>query len=198
MDEDDRARFESVYRSTYNHLLGYAVRRSDRAEDAADVVAETYLIAWRRIADLPDGEHARMWLFGVAGKVIANHRRGQRREQRLPSERLATVNRLYLLLCWAHENSSGGEAIASPPLRPRHGMTVYHGGAGDHGVWLPDPASRRSEGSRCRFSDFNSTDREHRAQDASRAGDWAAEVREIVEQGASRVFRGQSHGKSFV
>ncbi|GAA4986221.1 RNA polymerase sigma-70 factor (ECF subfamily) [Nonomuraea thailandensis] len=112
MDEDDRARFESVYRSTYDHLLGYAVRRCDRAEDAADVVAETYLIAWRRIADLPDGEHARMWLFGVAGKVMANHRRGERRRTAWHADFVAEAERLYAVGSAASEFDAVDEAMS--------------------------------------------------------------------------------------
>lgn len=45
---------------------------------AADVVADTFLIAWRRIQDIPT-EQARLWLFGVARKVLARHRRQAQR-----------------------------------------------------------------------------------------------------------------------
>ncbi|GAA0917485.1 sigma-70 family RNA polymerase sigma factor [Nonomuraea longicatena] len=80
MDEqDDRSRFEAVYRRTYEQILGYALRRCSSPEDAADVVAETYVVAWRRIAELPGGESGRLWLYGVARRVLANHRRSERR-----------------------------------------------------------------------------------------------------------------------
>jgi DNA-directed RNA polymerase specialized sigma24 family protein len=59
----------------------------DQAEDAADVVAETFLVAWRRIDDLPPGREGRLWLYGVARRVCANHLRGVRRRHRL-AERL--------------------------------------------------------------------------------------------------------------
>lgn len=59
MDEtDSRHRFEAMYRHTYEQILGYAMRRCSSPEDAADVVAETYVIAWRRIGELPRGEAA--------------------------------------------------------------------------------------------------------------------------------------------
>ncbi|GAA3415735.1 RNA polymerase sigma factor [Streptosporangium vulgare] len=76
MSDDRRARFEQVYLDTYEQILGYAMRRCDSPEDAADVVAETFEIAWRRVDDLPPGEQARLWLYGVARNVLANHRRG--------------------------------------------------------------------------------------------------------------------------
>ncbi|WP_327589384.1 hypothetical protein OHA25_22085 [Nonomuraea sp. NBC_00507] len=35
--------------------MGYALRRCADPDDAADVVAETFMIAWRRIAEVPAG-----------------------------------------------------------------------------------------------------------------------------------------------
>ncbi|MBG0823278.1 hypothetical protein HS048_21335 [Planomonospora sp. ID91781] len=81
MDDNRQARFEKVYLDTYEQILGYAIRRCDCAQDAADVVAETFEIAWRRIEDLPVGDEARLWLYGVARNVVANHRRGRLRQR---------------------------------------------------------------------------------------------------------------------
>lgn len=64
-------------------LLGYFERRAER-EDAADLVAETMLAAWRRVDDLPaDDEGARRWLFGIARNVLLNSQRTTRRRSRL-------------------------------------------------------------------------------------------------------------------
>jgi RNA polymerase sigma factor (sigma-70 family) len=82
-----REQFESLYRANARPLLGYALRRVSRPEDAADVVAETMLVAWRRLDEVPDGEAARLWLYGVARLVLANSRRSLRRRERL-GERL--------------------------------------------------------------------------------------------------------------
>ena len=68
-------------------MLGYAARRVDRIDDAADIVAEVFTVVWRRIDQVPDCPDARPWMFGVARNVIANHRRGARRQDRL-SDRL--------------------------------------------------------------------------------------------------------------
>ncbi len=82
-----RARFSDLYRDHARDLLGYALRRSADPEDAADVVAETFLVAWRRIGDVPLDREARLWLYGTARHVLANQNRGARRRDRL-TERL--------------------------------------------------------------------------------------------------------------
>lgn len=80
-------RFTELFETTHVALLAYAVRRVSDPADAADVVADTYLVAWRRLDDVPAGGEARPWLFGVARRVLANHHRGERR-------RLALADRL--------------------------------------------------------------------------------------------------------
>jgi len=89
--QTDRARLEAAYTAHARAVLGYALRRTDQADDAADVVAETFLTAWRRIGDLPTGDDARPWLFGVARNVLANQRRGERRRERLAARLGAEV-----------------------------------------------------------------------------------------------------------
>lgn len=92
---DERARLEAVYRETYGQITAYAARRCHSPQDAADVVAETFAIAWRRIGELPDGEEAALWLYGVARKVLANHYRGEVRRQALSVELDAEMADLY-------------------------------------------------------------------------------------------------------
>ena len=72
-------RFTDLFERTHAALLAYAVRRVAEPRDAADVIAETFLIAWRRLDQVPGGESERPWLFGVARKVLSNHNRGARR-----------------------------------------------------------------------------------------------------------------------
>ena len=78
-----RARFRAVYDTNYHRVLGYALRRTASREDAEDVVAETFLTAWRRLEEVPRGSGARPWLYGVARNALANQRRGERRRGRL-------------------------------------------------------------------------------------------------------------------
>jgi RNA polymerase sigma factor (sigma-70 family) len=75
-------RFKALYEANYSAILGYALRRAPR-DDAADVVAETFLAAWRRLRDVPDGAEARLWLYGTARRVLANRARSERRRNRL-------------------------------------------------------------------------------------------------------------------
>jgi len=81
------ARFTSLYDANFRALLAYSLRRVDQPEDAADVVADTMLVAWRRLDDVPSGSQTRLWLFGVARRVLSNQHRSTDRRERL-AERL--------------------------------------------------------------------------------------------------------------
>lgn len=81
--DERRHRFEEIYAANHGAVLGYVLRRTDNSDDAADVIAETFLTAWRRLDDVPDGGEARLWLYGVARRVLANHHRGKRRRTAL-------------------------------------------------------------------------------------------------------------------
>lgn len=83
------AQFARLYAEYGRDVLAYALPRAGGPEDAADVVAETFLVAWRRARDVPAGPEARLWLFGVARRVLANQRRSEGRRTRL-GERLRT------------------------------------------------------------------------------------------------------------
>jgi len=80
-------RFRHLYAAHVREVLAYVLRRTADAEDAADAVAETFLVAWRRLPEVPAGEEARAWLYGVARRTLANQRRGERRRHQL-AERL--------------------------------------------------------------------------------------------------------------
>jgi RNA polymerase sigma-70 factor (ECF subfamily) len=81
MQETER-RFKAAYSAHAGAVLAYALRRVAVAEDAADVVADTFLVAWRRRGELPPDEEVLPWLYGVARNVLANlHRAGGRRDR---------------------------------------------------------------------------------------------------------------------
>ncbi len=86
-----QARFNRLYREQGRAILAYALRRVAAPEDAADVVAETFLVAWRRFADVPVDDGALLWLYAVAGNVIANQRRAERRRTRLGARLAETL-----------------------------------------------------------------------------------------------------------
>jgi RNA polymerase sigma-70 factor (ECF subfamily) len=72
--------FEELYALHAGAVRGYAMRRCD-PETADDVVADVFLVAWRRRAELP--EEPLPWLLGTARHVLANHARGHSRRVRL-------------------------------------------------------------------------------------------------------------------
>ncbi len=69
---DREAAFRVLYDRTRAHLIAYALRRTRNPEDAADVVAEVFLIAWRRLDSVPEDEQALLWLYTTARRVLAN------------------------------------------------------------------------------------------------------------------------------
>jgi RNA polymerase sigma factor (sigma-70 family) len=82
---EDAARFEQLYREHAPRVIAYAARRLPR-DVVADVVAETFSVAWRRL-DLVPVEPG-PWLLAVARRVSANQRRSLRRRAAL-AERAA-------------------------------------------------------------------------------------------------------------
>ncbi|MDQ3874148.1 MAG: sigma-70 family RNA polymerase sigma factor [Actinomycetota bacterium] len=79
----DEERFDAIYRAYYERVLAFALRRA-KPEVAHDVVAETFLVAWRRLDRVPGEPLA--WLLGVARKALANHHRAARRRDALLTE----------------------------------------------------------------------------------------------------------------
>jgi RNA polymerase sigma factor (sigma-70 family) len=73
-------RFTALYRQHHGQVRGFAQRRVGSAW-AEEVVAETFLVAWRRIGDVP--ELAVPWLYRVALYEIANLRRRQAMSDRI-------------------------------------------------------------------------------------------------------------------
>ena len=77
----DRDWFTSLYHDSYRMLLAYARRRVDE-QTADEVVADTFLVAWRRRDEIPEG-FERAWLFGVARNTILTANRSSRRRHAL-------------------------------------------------------------------------------------------------------------------
>jgi RNA polymerase sigma factor (sigma-70 family) len=97
-------RFRRLYEQRRAPLLAYALRRTRSPEDAADVVAETFAIAWRKLDDVPAGERAAGWLYGTARGVIANTSR-------------KTVTRSALVQRLGAELSCGEQVVEQAAVR---------------------------------------------------------------------------------
>lgn len=83
---DEQERFQRVFRGHYSDVRRF-VTRIVEPDDVDDVVADTFLVAWRRITEMP--AEPRVWLLSVARRTASNRRRSARR-QRSVSERIAT------------------------------------------------------------------------------------------------------------
>jgi RNA polymerase sigma factor (sigma-70 family) len=76
----DSERFEAVFHAHHRAVLRYALRRTDPAT-AEEVVADTFLVCWRRLDDMPADPLP--WLLGTARRCLANLRRSQTRSRNL-------------------------------------------------------------------------------------------------------------------
>jgi RNA polymerase sigma-70 factor (ECF subfamily) len=77
---DNTEAFTACWQRDAPRLLAYA-RRHTALDDAADVVAETFAIAWRRWGDVPDPPIG--WLLRTAAGVMRNRSRSSRRHHTL-------------------------------------------------------------------------------------------------------------------
>jgi len=74
-----RERFRVLYNDLYDDLWRYVQRRSINTEEARDTLSEVFLVAWRRLEDIPAGQEARLWLFGVARNLVKTSWRKRKR-----------------------------------------------------------------------------------------------------------------------
>jgi RNA polymerase sigma factor (sigma-70 family) len=86
--ESDEQRFERLYEQHFNRVASYLLARTSR-ESAAEAVARTFEIAWRRLPDVPAEPLG--WLLGVARRVLAEQRRAQSRQDALITRIAQTV-----------------------------------------------------------------------------------------------------------
>jgi RNA polymerase sigma-70 factor (ECF subfamily) len=75
-------RFEALYRAHYAEIVRFVHRRSPSAS-AEEIVAETFAIAWRRLADVP--AEPLPWLYVVARNVL----RGELRQAASDCDKVA-------------------------------------------------------------------------------------------------------------
>jgi RNA polymerase sigma-70 factor (ECF subfamily) len=98
VNDDAARRFDALFAAHYSDVLRYVARRAPLA-NAEDVLAETFLVAWRRGDQVPDDPLP--WLLGVARRVLSNQRRGDLRREAL---------RVRLKTTWA-----GSAMVWQPP-----------------------------------------------------------------------------------
>ncbi len=74
-------RFRQIFRANFDAIQAYCLRRLP-VEEASDAVSDVFLVAWRRFDEMPSGDAARLWLFGVARNAVRNRARSARRQHR--------------------------------------------------------------------------------------------------------------------
>jgi RNA polymerase sigma factor (sigma-70 family) len=84
---DPAERFTTLYDRHYRNVLGYTLLRAEQGV-AEDVASETFLIAWRRLDELP--EVPLPWLLGVARNLLYKQYDSGRRRQVL-AERITAA-----------------------------------------------------------------------------------------------------------
>jgi RNA polymerase sigma-70 factor (ECF subfamily) len=122
---DAERRFEALFRANYRAVRSY-VRRRTADGGVDDVVAETFLVAWRRLDRAPGDPLP--WLLSIARKTLSTHTRSATRRDRL-------VERLRLQrheiaepgadepLAHAHSGEVG-QALARLSPREREALTL--------------------------------------------------------------------------
>jgi RNA polymerase sigma-70 factor (ECF subfamily) len=82
-DVSERGRsFEDLAAQVTEPVRRFLARRTD-PDTADDVLADTLLVLWRRLDDVPEGDGALPWAYAVARNALANAERGARRQRRL-------------------------------------------------------------------------------------------------------------------
>ena len=115
----DEARFADIYRRHARSIQAYCARRT-AGSHVADAVADTFLVAWRKIDQVPNGEAALPWLYGVAYKVLSHQWRHRARSRRLVEKLrgLAHVEALGPEVLLVRSEEYRAVLAASARLRP--------------------------------------------------------------------------------
>ena len=82
LQTDNRSRFDAIWREHRHQVLAYCLRRASSA-DAEDACAETFLVVWRRIDEIPPAPKTLPCLYGIARKSLSNQARAFYRRGRL-------------------------------------------------------------------------------------------------------------------
>jgi RNA polymerase sigma factor (sigma-70 family) len=85
----DDLRFAQLFERYFRPIRDFYARRVPH-DSVDDAVADTFLTVWRCLDEVPAGEAALVWMYGVAHRVIGHQRRSLARRGRL-HERLRTV-----------------------------------------------------------------------------------------------------------
>lgn len=74
----DRVRFDRIFSEHYDSVMRYCHRRLP-ADDANEAVSEVFIVAWKKIDRVPEGDETLPWLYGVARNEVSRSRRSAAR-----------------------------------------------------------------------------------------------------------------------
>lgn len=107
-DAQNRTKFERLYNQHFGDIYAFVLRRRP-SQEVGDLVAEVFAVAWRRIGVVPATPEAKLWLYGVARRVLSQDERARMRRQSLferlsqrrpaPSERMEVEDPRSARLC---------------------------------------------------------------------------------------------------
>lgn len=117
-------RFAALYRREHGDVLRFVARRAG-PERAEDITHDAFLVAWRRLDELPAAPgDVRAWLFAVARGCLLNERRGISRgtalavriaesaETFVPGHDDAVGRRVDLATAWGNLDAAQQEVLA--------------------------------------------------------------------------------------
>jgi RNA polymerase sigma-70 factor (ECF subfamily) len=82
----DRAAFEELVRRTARLVYTRAYLETGNTHRAEDLVQDTFLIAWKKIAQVSDASGLRAWLLTILHSVVVDAARRQSRRKRNPGD----------------------------------------------------------------------------------------------------------------
>jgi RNA polymerase sigma-70 factor (ECF subfamily) len=117
--DDVEARFVDLYRRYSKPIQAYCARRTAPSQ-IADAVAEVFLVTWRRIDQVPEGEAALPWLYAVAHRVLSHQWRHKARSRRLMQrlQGMAEIGSVSPDLVLLRSEEHRHVLLASARLRP--------------------------------------------------------------------------------
>lgn len=112
---EQERQFRLLYERNYAPITAYVRRRVRRADGSdADIVAEVFVVAWRRLLDVPELTKELPWLYGVSRNLVANHFRSVQRS-------IALTDRIAI-----EERVAGDDSTGSSDLEIRVRRAVDH------------------------------------------------------------------------
>jgi RNA polymerase sigma-70 factor (ECF subfamily) len=80
----EHAGFRALYEAEFAFVWRSLSRLGALPSDLEDIAHDVFLVAWRRMSEYDTTRPVRPWLFGIAVRVLANHRRASGRRREVP------------------------------------------------------------------------------------------------------------------